>query len=301
MKQNPFSLYDFLGYVIPGALALMLIGFFSNLEQLSSLTAGYQSALDFFGKTQVKGSMSLLEETVIFVILAYVTGHIVAYLSSLTVEKFSYWVYGYPSRFLLEEVPSGHYWRVGQCSSGDCGFVWPITKEQWLDLIWRILIGLFLWPLSLCTYIFSKKLNVKSFFVKKLDNNLIAAINLKKETLGNKLGISDMNSGDYHRVIYHYEYEQQEKHHVKMDNYVALYGFLRAMCFIANCVTLWITFKYVIPTIDLSECFDWALIRIWLVSILTTYIFFMAFIKFYRRFTLESFMCLIVDSSVPLS
>lgn len=299
MKQNPFSLYDFLGYVIPGAFALMLIGFFNNIESLSSLSEGYQSALSFLGKTKTNGSMSLLEETVIFIILAYIVGHIVAYLSSLTIEKFSNWVYGYPSRFLLETVPSGHYWRVGQCSTGDCGFVWPDTKEQWLDLIWRAVIGVFLWPLSLCTYLISKKLNVKAFFVKPLDENLITAIITKKTNLGNMLGVSDMDNGDYHRVVYHYEYELQEKHHIKMDNYVALYGFLRAMCFIANCATLWVTYKFIFPTLKLCSQIDWGLLRVWIACILVTYILFMAFMKFYRRFTLESFMCLIVDTSIP--
>ena len=299
MKQNPFSLYDFLGYVIPGALTLMIIGFFNNIESLSSISQGYQCALSFLGKTNIKGSLSLLEETVIFIILAYIVGHIVAYVSSLTIEKFSNWVYGYPSSFLLEAVPAGHYWRVGQCTTGDCGFIWPDTKEQWLDLIWRLVIGIFLWPLSLCTILISKKLNVKAFFVKPLDSNLITAITSKKKSLGNKLGISDMESGDYHRVIYHYEYELQEKHHIKMDNYVALYGFLRAMCLIANCVTLWVTYKFIFPTFKICAPIDGGLLKVWIACILLTYLFFMAFMKFYRRFTLECFMCLIVDTTIP--
>lgn len=298
MKQNPFSLYDFLGYVIPGALALMLIGFFHELNTISSISEGYKDALNFLGKVKPGGSLSLLEETAIFIILAYIVGHIVAYLSSLTIEKFSNWVYGYPSQFLLEAVPAGHYWRVGQCSAGDCDFIWPNTWGQCLDLFWRLIIGLFLWPLSVCTFLFSKLFHVKDFFVKPLDENLTQAIVDKRIKLGNMLGVRDMTSGDYHRVVYHYEYEQQEKHHYKMDNYVALYGFLRAMCFIANCMTLWITCKFVFPTIRCGAAADWALVRVWIACILTTYIFFMAFMKFYRRFTLESFMCLIVDTTI---
>lgn len=86
----------------------------------------------------------------------------------------------------------------------------------------------------------------------------------------------------------------------KMDNYVALYGFLRSITFISDCATLWITVKYLIPTINISANLNFHLILIWLSCILVTNIFFMAFIKFYRRFTLESFMCLVIDTSFNL-
>lgn len=86
----------------------------------------------------------------------------------------------------------------------------------------------------------------------------------------------------------------------KMDNYVALYGFLRSITFISDCATLWITVKYLIPTINISANLNFHLILIWLSCILVTNIFFMAFIKFYRRFTLESFMCLVIDTSFKI-
>lgn len=41
MKKNPFSLFDFLGYLFPGALALFLIFFISKVENIESITSLY--------------------------------------------------------------------------------------------------------------------------------------------------------------------------------------------------------------------------------------------------------------------
>lgn len=91
---------------------------------------------------------------------------------------------------------------------------------------------------------------------------------------------------DFHRVVYHCEYERQKTHAVKMDNYVALYGFLRAVALIFNCLVL-----YLILTIDYDAFIDWKLVRLLNLMLLVSYLFFMGFMKFYRQFTLESFMC----------
>lgn len=83
----------------------------------------------------------------------------------------------------------------------------------------------------------------------------------------------------------------------KLDNYVALYGFLRAITLIANCFTLWLCLKYILPTLKIGAEVDWHLVFLLVLCVGVTYIFFMSFMKFYRRFTLESFMCLVIDSS----
>lgn len=302
MRQNPFSLYDFLGYVFPGAFTLILISFFANLGDIHSLSDLYVGVGDFIGRPDSKEmtnsqnttrTLFFLEETIIWTIVAYIVGHIVAYLSSLTVEKFAIWTYDYPSKFLFSEVPSMHYWNV----TGDQDNLEPTNWRQFVELVWRLIIGIFLFPISLCTILFGKLLCLKYFFVKQLDNTLKDAINSNMEKLADSLDINKQNDDDFHRIVYHYEYERQSTHVQKMDNYVALYGFLRAMSFIFNCSTVWIVYKYVIPTISLNFKIDWHLVLMIISCITITYIFFMAFMKFYRRFTLESLMCLVIDSS----
>lgn len=298
MRQNPFSLYDFLGYVFPGALALVLGSFFVELSQLESISQIYNEFESFLKQKRTTGAFDLLEETVILTILAYVTGHVVAYLSSVTVEKFAIWTYGYPSEFLLKKLSAWHYLRIGKRSSDStrnehC----PQNWNEAIDLLWRLIIGIFLYPISVCSLLLGKLLCMKSFFVKPLDLTLRNTIATNMDKLARYLGITIHDGDDFHRVIYHYEYERQQTHVQKMDNYVALYGFLRAMTFIANCATLWITVKYLLPGFSFSAEANWHLIFIFALCILTTYTFFMAFMKFYRRFTLESLMCLVIDTS----
>lgn len=312
MRQNPFSLYDFLGYVFPGALTLVLIAFFEQQNEITSIKSTFVDGMRFLKGQNDNGTLNIVEETVIVTIISYVTGHVVAFLSSITVEKFAIWTYGYPSRFLMEKLPRWQYWRV-RTQENSSNVVenpnswteriklgWDIVV-RWghliIEVCWRLIIGCFLFPISLCTILLGKFLGMKSFFVKPLDGTLKNAIETNIIKLSTSLDISRNERDDFHRVIYHYEYERQPAHAVKMDNYVALYGFLRAMTFIADVSTVWIFIQYIRPSISLSSPIDWHLLLILVFSIGLTYTFFMAFMKFYRRFTLESFMCLITDNS----
>lgn len=311
MRKNPFSIYDFLGYVFPGAFALMLICFFVKLGNIHSISEIYTNIEGSLSNVNSPGTLEngssataffFMEQTIIWTITAYIVGHIIAYLSSLTVEKFSIWTYGYPSEFLLHEVPPKHYMNVNLDSRKSC----HKKFEEWIELIWRLAVGIFLFPISLCTIVFGKFLGMKAFFVKPLDKTLKSIIENNIDKLKDSLGVprnnndildNTKNHDDFHRIIYHYEYERQNNHMQKMDNYVALYGFLRAMTFISNCVTLWIIIRYACLNISIKSQIDWHLVLLVILCIFITYIFFMSFMKFYRRFTLESYMCLVIDSS----
>lgn len=282
MLKNPFSLFDFLGYVFPGALAIFIMYFFCKIPDIQGLTSLYE-----IGKS-IEIPFSL-ENTILLTLSSYVLGHLIAYLSSLTVEQFSIWLYGYPSDFLLNDIEAMHYWKVSNENSG---------LSKWHKYIWRIFIGLFLLPLTIGSLVFAKCFGVKFFFIKKLDNNLIRTIRKKWLELAMYLGYdTSIGNTDFHRVICHYEYEQQKLHAAKMDNYVALYGFLRAVTFTFNCLFLYLFFFIAIPTINISNNVDWRMIRLLVIMMFLSYLFFMAFMKFYRRYTLESFICLITDTS----
>ena len=45
MRKNPFSIFDFLGYVFPGALALFLICFFNKLPEIRGIQSLFRIAL----------------------------------------------------------------------------------------------------------------------------------------------------------------------------------------------------------------------------------------------------------------
>ena len=90
VKQNPFSIYDFLGYLIPGAV--FLYGTLFIFEHISPLNDGA------FGFNAANLSFEKPETYVPFVLLAYVVGHFLSFLSSITVERYSIWAHGYPSK-----------------------------------------------------------------------------------------------------------------------------------------------------------------------------------------------------------
>lgn len=73
--QNPFSVYDFLGYLIPGALAV-----YAGLIIFSTNDVGWSKVFKSYG---------LNRPVMIFplTIGSYVAGHIVSYLSSVSLEK----------------------------------------------------------------------------------------------------------------------------------------------------------------------------------------------------------------------
>lgn len=275
MKKNPFSLYDFLGYVFPGAIAIYILYFLIS-----------------YGEDKSKGVESLqlsLEDSILWIICAYVVGHLIAYLSSLFVEIYAINLFNYPSSYLLKKSKRWNYWSIDDKETS--------KYQKSVIIIWRIFVGLFLLPVTIGYLITGKMLGAKTFFVKRLDDSMIIAINDSRIKLEKFLEVKLNSEGDWHRIVYHYEYEKNSAHAIKMDNYVALYGFLRALTFIFNCLFMWLLCIVAIPTINFKNGVDWNLIWIIVSLGLVTYVFFMAFIKFYRRFTLESLMSLVTDVS----
>ncbi|PXY62200.1 hypothetical protein DMY04_23125 [Enterobacter hormaechei subsp. steigerwaltii] len=75
MNQNPFSIYDFLGYLIPGGLFLYLLYFcgitldWDVIIQLKKTAIAQESSLSLLGYSSI-------------VILAYIIGHAIAICSA---------------------------------------------------------------------------------------------------------------------------------------------------------------------------------------------------------------------------
>lgn len=98
MLKNPFSFYDFLGYLFPGLICVIFLKVvFSMDEQITIDTLLNKGNFTSFS----------WKDTVQYTVLAYVVGHLVSYFSSLTIEPYLIWSYGYPSVFLLKEPVGG--------------------------------------------------------------------------------------------------------------------------------------------------------------------------------------------------
>jgi hypothetical protein len=264
MKQNPFSLYDFLGYLIPGAVfGYSIVGFWGL--SVKALTPA-QTIHHYLGFDRP-------ELYVLLTIMAYVVGHLLSFLSSVTVERYALRQCGYPSHYLLG-LPTGAYKKTE-------------PARQSIRVI-RVAIDCFLLPISLSEQVFSK-LGARELYARPLDP-LLKSLLLRKVDglLRTDGGIEPgefSSSNDFFRYVYHYAVEHAPGHLPKMQNYVALYGFLRTLSFVAV-VDFWLAWalriagKLSVGTAAVYCC----------AFGVAAFILFLAFCKFYRRFTLEALM-----------
>lgn len=272
IKQNPFSVYDFLGYLIPGAILIysyLILEFYKD----KSIYA-VNEFINLFKDFDINNAF-------FFIIASYVLGHLISFISSITIEKYAVWKYSYPSKYLLQMKQEG-YWS---------------TAKVWTDYLWRIVLLIFLAPCVILDLILGSWLNFKSFYQKPLDDLLIDLVLLKTNKLLEKLGLTakefsgrSANEHDFHRIISHYAFENTRSHQFKMNNYVALYGFLRNLCLILNILTIYFFLKSIS-----NNLYDFTNLFIIFALSSITYIAFMAFMKFYRRYTLEGFMVLAIS------
>lgn len=279
-KQNPFSLYDFLGYFIPGILTIYLTLMVGCL--CSPITSSYVE--DVFLRHH---GLKDFDFYLLFIVVSYVTGHFVSYVSDIFVEKYSRWRFGYPSKYLLG-LPIRGYFDVGD------------KENKIAARCWRAIVVFILAPVSLLDWIFNDRLGVRELYIKKLDDNLISRIKRSIEkhfgfnNNDKKRNLEDVSEGDFFRLAYHYALEHSRNHVLKFQNYVALFGFLRTVVIImvlefwicANCLFISLSFY--------TESSVRTLIVSLILFAVLGYFFFLAFTKFYRKFSLEVLMAFTV-------
>ena len=347
-NKNPFSIFDFLGYFFPGALFVSMF-YILTVGDMNSYIEKLPAYSSFKSIVDVYTGIGIF----IFVLFSYVIGHMIAYISSITVELFYTWYYGYPTNYLLkkENKAESHDKKGGenkQCLLN--------SKLGFCGMLGHLIICLLLFPILVGHLIIERLFNLKLFIGRSLDAKLIDSISVKVKRVGESIGYNDASTldADMHRVVMHYVYENCQMHQVKFDNYVALYGFLRSVSFIF-CMSFQFTLFYVLFNskifdsvccctllygfpiciiIIVSLCFGASLhkecratmlrcaekvlfISVCFIIVVTfagikskcineihivlllnlfiaTYITYLGFAKFYRRFTLENYMALLI-------
>ncbi len=290
IKQNPFSFYDFLGYFIPGAIVLQLFLLIPHLSSISSYT-------DLVNILSIRNEFQT-DKFIFFIIISYSLGHLVNYISSITIERFANWKYDYPSKYLININHHQKYFRK------------DIARKNYT---YRIVLSIIIFPVFTWDLILGEFLKFKEFYTKKLDNFLIEVITKKFLVLLDNLYPPDykgLRDKDYHRILAHYVYENSKNHQYKLSNYVALYGFLRCLCLITVC-SFWIYIMYL--ALDVCNYFttlnyttfinllsDFSILKALFLLFISfiSYIYFMAFMKFYRRYTLETYMLITIDKEI---
>lgn len=295
MSKNPFSIYDFMGYLFPGVVCsifLYLVFYFhADMSKISDVCL-LKEALS------VSNTNFDLDKSIMFIVFSYILGHVVSYTSSLTIEQFAIKVFDYPSTFLLNESPKRYsqlwkgFFETQALSSSDF-----MRKVKVISrFLLKLLIWLILFPISFTVYTLGYLFDINGWIVRPLDHYLINTIRNKQYILANRLQIShpDVNDKkcDYHRIVQHYVYLNIPNSQKKTDNYIALYGFLRCISMIFS-ITFVVVAIYGLTTINVHAPIDSQLCILLLVLYSISYITFLGFMKFFRRFTLENYMTLL--------
>lgn len=288
MEKYPFSVYDFLGYLFPG-MTLLFFTTFSNIECLEFLSVVCPIE-------STENSVPLIQY-ILFLVSSYLLGHFVSYLSSETIENMCTRVFGYPSKYLLEKEKIENNKCIWSC----------VTEEKKVSKCVLILVYVFLFPIVVFLKI-AQILRVVNHITRPLSKNIIDAIQEKQVKL-KKVILQETNEepsceDDFHRVIMHYVYLNVSGSSAKTSNYLTIYGFLRSMCFVA-CLIFWkLTIMGVVSIFDCCITdtreslylftFDMCLFMGIVVSCASIIMSFLGFVKFYRRFTIEDYMSLLV-------
>jgi hypothetical protein len=288
MEKNPFSLFDFLGYFIPGAFGLYLIYFLQNEE-------GLESYFKFDNVKTFNTDISILYIT-FFVIIAYTLGHILSFLSTLTIENFTVWMFGYPSKNLLGIIKADQYFEKKKNKDNT-----ENLSLSLLSYILRSLLFIFLAPISILSVSIGNILNLNnSVYKKSLGKPYIKFIKKEINSIFQKHKNNyqmDFNKVDYNKLLIHHSYNINIPHQPKLMNYVSLYGFLRVISFVFNLLSLFMFLKIFFFNekfyINLNDKFSADSI-IFFISSSLTYIAYLGYLKFYRRYTQENLMILLL-------
>ncbi|ELR65851.1 hypothetical protein C942_00938 [Photobacterium marinum] len=281
MKQNPFSFYDFLGYLIPGGVFTVIMSlmftphFFNVINEVSHKVEGGIFA----------GSSILVGLIVVF----YIIGHLISLLSSSFVEKYLTETYGWPSKYLFSNVDAilslsvrKYFVKLYTDVRNGC-----LTKKGMARKIFNhLFMGVVLFPVVAVERILNRLLGIRP---SKLPKPLRIALLYKIDDFFNSSNIEINNKavnigyveGDLFRFIYHSAQENSENHIPKMANYVALYGFSRNVCFVFVLI-FWASLTH----LNQSDWNYWYTVSFAIIAS----VFFYGFEKFYHRYTLEAIM-----------
>lgn len=280
MNQNPFSFYDFLGYLIPG-------GFFILLMYFCGLTFDLDIVVDLTellkGQSQIFGVLNYAS----IVIISYIAGHFISITSAFFIEKYMNEKLGYPSQYLFNKLSDD---LEIVCTPSCCEQDEDIKRKIKYRIIKAVLLPITPWDYATQKLCYSQSLpfqlaNTTWLIIK---DGYEKKFRLDSELLKVGTGLHD----DLFRLAYHYVYEFSNQHQSKIQNYVALYGFCRNICLVFI-ITFWISFLTFTCRLVEGNSIFYSLVSV-LLSFFFAYVFYVGFVKFYRRYTLEVLMAFAV-------
>lgn len=290
INDKPFSVYDFLGYLIPGIFGIYSFVFLYNYTKYGSFT------IKLFQTSKID------EEKIISIIIFYIVGHLLSFFSSMSVEKYSVWTLGYPSSYLFNKAGKRGYFDG--CWQNDINHKLGSRARAIGRFLIRFIVLIILLPVFLGDLIVRKIFRLHDMYARPFEEKLLKIVEQNERIIVDTFSeeSSEDTSGDIFRLIYHYALEYSSNHINKMQNYVALYGFTRTLTFI-GCILFWewiILNYHSFVLFQQAEQykvfigFDLKNFAILFSIFFITFFLYWDFNKFYRKFSIEAYLGAIV-------
>ncbi|KAB1442198.1 hypothetical protein [Pseudodesulfovibrio senegalensis] len=281
MEQNPFSIYDFLGYLVPGSVFTLCLSYVLVKHDLCSIPP------------LPEGEGVIWFILIGFIVFSYTFGFALSVISAEIVERYLICRAGYPSKI-----------RFGL---GRLSFFREISRNGVLQTcILAVTFITFLLPVVILDFFIGKILNFDKKYFKEYKNEkeknyVMDCVNKILCHINSDTPLFMQHTPNFFKYLYHFAYEQKSVHSSKLQNYVALYGFSRTLCLITslifNLAVSMAIYKYFKEFYVSSE----EIICISLLiggSAILSYTFFFGFAKFYRRYTDEVLMAICAMSKL---
>lgn len=232
-KQNPFSLYDFIGYFIPGAIFVFLILVFDT-EDLDNceICMFIEKIAVACGNSPLQGITSIL----FFFTVSYVMGQIISILSNIIIEESKFCNFHNYLYYILLKAKNLEQIPEGKCNFFSFLLIYVPVYEK----IFETLGARRLQHRDALDKI--RRHSIRSC-VKKIFKSVFYLPSPIKE---NNIFDFDPKNPDanYFELLYHFVIEKDAGHLYKIQNYVALYGFMRNMSMVF-CLLSWITVVFI--------------------------------------------------------
>lgn len=206
-------------------------------------------------------------------------------------------MFGYPSKNLLNIHRTEKYFEEKLDNNNNID-----KSTTYLSYFLRFSLLIFLAPISISSIIIGNILDLNnSIYKKPLKEPYVGFIKKKIKSIFKKHKKHyqlDFVKVDYNKLLIHHSYNFNLPHQPKLMNYVSLYGFLRVISFNFNLLSVFILLQIIFFSkdklyINLKGDISGDLI-VFLISSFMAYISYLGYLKFYRRYTQENLMILLL-------